>query len=345
MRALSHLGWSTPRRIPEPALDNAAPRGPHCRGQGFRQERCTRGDRDAGGFRARRQGDRRAADLALRGLRLVRAARARRVRGPAADSPGRVPRARVRRRRVHHARDALLAKRLARGGAMAVVGFATLFAGVINGYVAAAATGALLTFVLPVTLPAPNSAIPERLEGWGLAAGAGISALMLLWPPRQRADLQREAAGALRAVADLPRRRPARAGPNVHASRARPSKLWGGVSSAPSTARPARPARWPPSPRFPTSSTGSSPSSRHLREPGLELPAQRTRKRWRRPRPFSVRAPSDSRAATDAPISSGSKRRAMPSLAHSCGDCRSCRPIPRRARCRGRSTLRSGFAR
>jgi uncharacterized membrane protein YccC len=85
---------------------------------------------------------------------------------------------------------------------MAVVGFATLFAGVINGYFAAAATGALLTFVLPVTLPAPNSAIPERLEGWGLAAGAGISALMLLWPPRRRADLQREAAGALRAVAD-----------------------------------------------------------------------------------------------------------------------------------------------
>ena len=87
-------------------------------------------------------------------------------------------------------------------GAMAIVGFATLFAGVVNGYIAAAATGALLTFVLPVTLPAPNSAIPERLAGWGLAAGAGISALMLLWPPRQRADLQREAAGALRAVAD-----------------------------------------------------------------------------------------------------------------------------------------------
>src|SRR6266511_123312 len=46
--------------------------------------------------------------------------------------------------------------------AMALVGFTTLFAGIINGYVAAAATGALLTFVLPVTLPAPNSAIPER---------------------------------------------------------------------------------------------------------------------------------------------------------------------------------------
>src|SRR5690349_19531751 len=88
-------------------------------------------------------------------------------------------------------------------GAMAVVGFATLFAGVINGYVAAGATGALLAFVLPVTLRAPNSAIPERLEGWALAAGAGISALMLFWPPRRRADFQRRAAEALRAVADL----------------------------------------------------------------------------------------------------------------------------------------------
>jgi hypothetical protein len=88
-------------------------------------------------------------------------------------------------------------------GAMAVVGFATLFAGVINGYFAAAATGVLLTFVLPVTLPGSNSVIPERLEGWGLATGAAISALMLLWPPRRRADFHRQAAGALRAVADL----------------------------------------------------------------------------------------------------------------------------------------------
>ena len=88
-------------------------------------------------------------------------------------------------------------------GAMAAVGFATLFSGVISGYFAAASTGALLTFVLPVTIPAPNSAIPDRLEGWGLAAGAAICAVMLLWPPRRRADLEREAARALRAVADF----------------------------------------------------------------------------------------------------------------------------------------------
>ncbi len=87
--------------------------------------------------------------------------------------------------------------------AMAIVGFATLFSGVISGYFAAGATGALLTFVLPVTIPAPNSAIPDRLEGWGLATGAGILAVMLLWPPRRSADLQREAAKALRTVADF----------------------------------------------------------------------------------------------------------------------------------------------
>jgi uncharacterized membrane protein YccC len=88
-------------------------------------------------------------------------------------------------------------------GAMAAVGFVVLFSGVISGYFAAAATGAILTFVLPVTIPAPDAAIPDRLEGWGLATGAGICAVMLLWPPRRRADLEREAARTLHAVADV----------------------------------------------------------------------------------------------------------------------------------------------
>jgi uncharacterized membrane protein YccC len=90
-------------------------------------------------------------------------------------------------------------------GAMAAVGFGVLFSGVINGYFAAAATGAILLFVLPVTIPAPNSAIPDRLEGWGLATGAGVCALLLLWPPRWRADLERAAARVVRQVADFVR--------------------------------------------------------------------------------------------------------------------------------------------
>src|SRR6478736_7246767 len=88
-------------------------------------------------------------------------------------------------------------------GVMAVIGFCVLMSGVINGYLAALSSGALLTFVLPVTIPAPNSAIPDRLEGWALAAGAGICAVMLLWPSRRRADLQHDAARAMRAVAQL----------------------------------------------------------------------------------------------------------------------------------------------
>ena len=88
-------------------------------------------------------------------------------------------------------------------GAMAAVGFATLFSGAFSGYLSAGATGAILTFVLPVTIPAANSAIPERLHGWGLATGASICAVMLLWPPRRHADLQHQAAAAVRSVADV----------------------------------------------------------------------------------------------------------------------------------------------
>jgi uncharacterized membrane protein YccC len=88
-------------------------------------------------------------------------------------------------------------------GAMAVVGFVILFSGVINGYFAAAGTGAILTFVLPVTLAAPMSAVPARLEGWALAAGGAILAHMLLWPGRPRAELRADAARACRALADL----------------------------------------------------------------------------------------------------------------------------------------------
>jgi uncharacterized membrane protein YccC len=87
--------------------------------------------------------------------------------------------------------------------AMAVVGFAILFSGVINGYFAAAATAALLTFILPVSIPAPMSALPARLEGWALAVVAGILAHMLLWPRPSGAALRDDAARACRALADL----------------------------------------------------------------------------------------------------------------------------------------------
>lgn len=88
-------------------------------------------------------------------------------------------------------------------GTMAVVAFAVLFSGGFSGYVAAAANGAMLLFVLPANVPAPNSAVPDRLYGWLLAAGVGTAAVLLLWPPRRRAGLRRAAAGAVRSVVDL----------------------------------------------------------------------------------------------------------------------------------------------
>jgi uncharacterized membrane protein YccC len=87
--------------------------------------------------------------------------------------------------------------------AMAIVGFVILFSGVINGYFAAAGTSAILTFVLPVTIAAPMSAVPGRLEGWALAAGAAILAHLVLWPGRPPAALRGDAARACRALADL----------------------------------------------------------------------------------------------------------------------------------------------
>jgi uncharacterized membrane protein YccC len=87
--------------------------------------------------------------------------------------------------------------------AMALVGFVILFSGLINGYFAAAGTSAMLTFVLPVTLQAPFSAVPDRLAGWALAAVAGTCAHMLLWPPRPQSTLRDDAARACTALADL----------------------------------------------------------------------------------------------------------------------------------------------
>jgi uncharacterized membrane protein YccC len=87
--------------------------------------------------------------------------------------------------------------------AMAVVGFAILFAGLINRYFAAAAFAALLAFILSANVPAPASAIPARFEGWALAAAVGIAAMMLVWPPRPRPGLRPAAARAFAALAQL----------------------------------------------------------------------------------------------------------------------------------------------
>ena len=67
-------------------------------------------------------------------------------------------------------RDAWLA-----AAAMAVIGFAILFSGVINGYFAAAGTSALLTFILPVT--------PRRLGAGGGSGNLRADAAVALTAP------------------------------------------------------------------------------------------------------------------------------------------------------------------
>src|SRR5262249_45685464 len=70
--------------------------------------------------------------------------------------------------------------------AMGLVAFGVIFAGVVSSVLAGATTSLLLAFILPVSLQAPASDIPERLAGWGLASGAALLAIALLWPAPAR---------------------------------------------------------------------------------------------------------------------------------------------------------------
>jgi uncharacterized membrane protein YccC len=84
----------------------------------------------------------------------------------------------------------------------AVVAFAVLFAGVVSSVIAGASTALLLPFILPVTLPGPISALPDRLAGWALAGVATTLAVWLLWPTPSRQPLRDRAIAACAALAD-----------------------------------------------------------------------------------------------------------------------------------------------
>src|SRR5580693_5891823 len=85
--------------------------------------------------------------------------------------------------------------------AMAVVGFGVIFAGVVSSVLAGATTALLLAFILPVSLAAPPSAVPDRLAGWAMAGGVALVATALLWPAPARDRLRGPAAAACRALA------------------------------------------------------------------------------------------------------------------------------------------------
>ncbi|HEV2370637.1 MAG TPA: FUSC family protein, partial [Streptosporangiaceae bacterium] len=85
--------------------------------------------------------------------------------------------------------------------AMAAAAFGVTFAGVVSSVLAGATTSLLLAFILPVSLPGPISSIPARLAGWGMASGAALVAVALLWPTPMREPLREAAVAACRAMA------------------------------------------------------------------------------------------------------------------------------------------------
>src|SRR6202521_5737554 len=86
---------------------------------------------------------------------------------------------------------------------MFVVGFTIAFSRVFGGYVAAAQTGMLLSFVIAVSIPAPASASPARVGGWVMAGIISTLAGVFLWPRFERAMLRKHAAKACLAIAAL----------------------------------------------------------------------------------------------------------------------------------------------
>ena len=85
--------------------------------------------------------------------------------------------------------------------AMALVGVVVIFAGVISSMLAGATIALLLGFILPVSLVGPASTIPDRLAGWGIAAGFSMLAITFLWPSRVQTPLRPAVITALRALA------------------------------------------------------------------------------------------------------------------------------------------------
>ena len=83
----------------------------------------------------------------------------------------------------------------------AVVAFAILFAAIVSSVFAGATTSLLLSLILPVSLAGPVSSIPDRVAGWGLAAGASLLAISLLWPAPTRNPVRAAAIAACRMLA------------------------------------------------------------------------------------------------------------------------------------------------
>src|SRR5215468_9501826 len=86
---------------------------------------------------------------------------------------------------------------------MAVVGFLVLYAGAVSSVIAAAGRAALLLFILPVMIPAPVSALPMRLAGWGIALAVAVPVAIFVWPPDEVNVLRKNTGEMCRALAGM----------------------------------------------------------------------------------------------------------------------------------------------
>ncbi|WP_062347022.1 FUSC family protein [Herbidospora yilanensis] len=86
--------------------------------------------------------------------------------------------------------------------ATVAVAFLILFSGVVSSVLAGASTALLVSFVLPVTIPAPLSSLDDRLYGWWLVGAASMAAIVLLWPAPTRDPLRPKIARALALLAE-----------------------------------------------------------------------------------------------------------------------------------------------
>jgi uncharacterized membrane protein YccC len=85
----------------------------------------------------------------------------------------------------------------------AVAGFAILFSGVLDSYLAAGSVTATLLFVVSVMVEVPPSELGWRLIGWVMAGLFSVVMVFLVWPKRAPDALRAGAADAIDSVASL----------------------------------------------------------------------------------------------------------------------------------------------
>src|SRR5277367_389887 len=64
---------------------------------------------------------------------------------------------------------------------MALVAFVVLFSGVVSSVLASAANAQLVGLIVAVSFPGGPDSIPDRMAGWGMACGASLIAITVLW--------------------------------------------------------------------------------------------------------------------------------------------------------------------